>query len=133
MQAQRRQSGLKSGGSRSQVQKILTFPGKFPENFDFFRQFKIFLDFPGKNWPFPATSGQISLFLFKTHHFQTHFLYMIRYNNISRPIHDNPRPLCEPPRPPCPKSGGVATPKSPRIDAPVQAHVFLLYFYVLNL
>ena len=62
------------------------FPGKFPKSFDFFRQFKKkfyfsrqisekfqffsgnlknFFDFPGKNWPFTATGGQIILFLFK--------------------------------------------------------------------
>jgi len=34
-------------------------------------------DFPGKNWSFTAMSGQIILFLFKSHHFRTYFLYMI--------------------------------------------------------
>src|SRR6218665_441977 len=53
-------------------------------------------DFPGKNYPFTATSGQIILFLYKIHHFRTYFLYMISYNNMSRPVHDPlrpPRPL----------------------------------------
>src|SRR6218665_2421404 len=72
---QRRQSGLKSGGSWFRVKKSI-FQGKFPNSFDF----------SGKNWPFTATSGQIILFLFKSHHFQTYFLYIIRYNNISRPL-----------------------------------------------
>ena len=47
-------------------------------------------NFPGKSCLFTATSGQIILFLFKSHHFRTYFLYMIRYNNISRPVHDHP-------------------------------------------
>ena len=55
------------------------FPGKYPKNFDFFRQFKKSFHFPGKNGPFTATSGQIILFLLKNHHFRTYFLYMIRY------------------------------------------------------
>src|SRR6218665_152802 len=37
---QRRQSGLKFGGSWIRVNKIFSiFPGKFPRNFDFYRQF----------------------------------------------------------------------------------------------
>src|SRR6218665_512679 len=78
------------------------FLGKFPKN----------IDFPGKNWLFTAISGQIILFLFKSHHFRTYFLYMIRYNIYftTRPRrHDPPR---DPPRPPPPKSGG-ATPNPP--------------------
>src|SRR6218665_3250513 len=55
-------------------------PGKsiFFKNFDFFRQFLKKFDFPGKNCSFTATSGQIILFLFKSHHFRTYmyFLYM---------------------------------------------------------
>ena len=35
---QRRQSGLKSGGSWIQVKEISIFPGKFSKNFDFSRQ-----------------------------------------------------------------------------------------------
>src|SRR6218665_3847993 len=42
--------------------------------------------------PFTATFGQIILFLFKSYHFRTHFLYMIRYNNISRPRPPPPLP-----------------------------------------
>src|SRR6218665_1472138 len=37
--SQRRQSGLKSGGSWIRVNKISIFPGQLPRNFDFFRQF----------------------------------------------------------------------------------------------
>ena len=54
------------------------FRGKFPTNFDFFRQFHKNVDFPAKNWLFTAISRQIILFLFKSHHFRTYFLYMIR-------------------------------------------------------
>src|SRR6218665_1315670 len=61
-------------------------------NFDFFRQLKKF-DFKAKNCPFTATSGQIILFLFKSNHFRTYFLYMIRYNNISRPSTTPTTPL----------------------------------------
>jgi len=43
-------------------------------------------------------SGQIILFLLKSHYFRTHFLYMIKYDNISRP------PAI--PRLPISKSGG---------------------------
>jgi len=58
-----------------------------------FRKISIFssnFDFPGKNWPFTATSVQIILLILKSHPFRTYFLYMIRYNNISRPVHDPP-------------------------------------------
>src|SRR6218665_1188317 len=98
-------------GSWVRVKQISIFPGIFLENSDFFRQFHKKYDFTGNNWLFTATSGQIILFLFKSG-FQTYFLHMIRYNNISRPVHDSPRPRHDPtnplrpPRPPCPKSGG---------------------------
>src|SRR6218665_4022901 len=49
---------------------------------------------------------QIILFLFKSNHFRTHFLYMIRYNNISRHVHDPNDPLRPFLRPPCPKYWG---------------------------
>jgi len=93
------------GVSWIRVNNISIFPGKFPRNLDFFRQiFKKFIFFPAikkkidfarKNCSFTATSGQIvlGLFLFKSHHFQTYFLYIIRYNNISRPPATAPRPL----------------------------------------
>src|SRR6218665_3656150 len=46
----------------------------------------------------------------KSNHFRAYFLYMIRYNNISRPVHapNAPlRPSLRPPtRPPCQKYGG---------------------------
>src|SRR6218665_4005560 len=64
--------------------KIPIFNGKFTTN----------IDFPGKNWLFTAISGPIILFLFKSHHLGTYFLYMIRYNNILRPAND---PSCDPP------------------------------------
>ena len=91
--------------------KNSTFHANFRKNFDFFRQFYKNFDSPGKNWSFTATSRQIILFLCKNHHFRTYLLYMIRYNNILRPVHD-------PTRPPCPKSGGH-DPNPLRLDAPV--------------
>src|SRR6218665_3622041 len=75
------------------------FHGKFLKN----------IDFSGKNWLFTAISGQIILFLFKSHHLRIYFLYMIRYNNILRPVHDPTTP----PRPPCQKSGGSRPPNPP--------------------
>ena len=50
---------------------------------------------------------EIRLFLFKSPLFRTCFLYMIRYNNISQPVHDLPRPSAVPATTmtPCPKSG----------------------------
>src|SRR6218665_3825712 len=85
----RRQSGLKFGGRGSGSKKFRFFQANFREISTFSGNFTNF-DLLGKNWPFTATSGQIILFLFKSHHFLTYFLYMIRYNNISRPVHDPP-------------------------------------------
>src|SRR6218665_3871339 len=59
-----------------------------------------------------------SIFLFKNQHFSTYLLCMITYNNISRAVHD-PR---ETPTTSNPKSG-VATPRTPRIDAYAYPHV----------
>jgi len=98
---------------------MLIFSGNFTKKFRFFqaisRKMSIFsrnftknLYFTGKNWPSTATIGQIIWFLFKSHHFQTYFLYILSFNNISRPIHN-----------PLPKIWGVANPQSPRIYAPV--------------
>src|SRR6218665_3299535 len=107
---QRRQSGLKSGGRRSGKKKSI-FPGKFPKSSLFsvkftkkfrffeanFRKISIFQTTEEQNSNFQAkighlhctaTSWQIILFLFKSHHFRTYSLYTIRYNNISRPVHD---------------------------------------------
>jgi len=79
-----------------------------------FRNISIFSDnlkkieFPGKNWSFTATSGQIILFLFKSHHFRTYVLFMIRYNT-SQPVHDPPATPHNPPA----QNLGVATPNPP--------------------
>jgi len=62
-----------------------------------------------KSWLFTVISGQISLFLFKSHHFRKYFLYMIRYNNILRPVHDPTIPLW-PPTTPLPKIWGSRPP-----------------------
>src|SRR6218665_2407853 len=62
------------------------------------------------------------LFLFKSHHFRTYFLYMIRYNNIVRPDHDA--------RPPA-QNLGVATPNRSRIDAYAQV-ISKLYLFLFS-
>src|SRR6218665_1925491 len=96
-------SGLKSGGVLYPGKKSI-FPGTFSKNFDFSGNFTKYLYFPFKNWSFTATSGQIIPFLFKSHHFQTCFLYITSYN-ISRPVHD-PSVTPTVPRPRLPKIWG---------------------------
>src|SRR6218665_1403824 len=60
---------------------------------------------------FTATPGQIILFFFRSHHFRTYFLYMIRYRNISRTTRSRPH---DPLRLPTPAQHlGVATPQPP--------------------
>jgi len=108
------------------LQKILIFPGKFLKNFDFFtqifkkfqffRQFKENFNFPGKNCSFTAIFWQIFTFPSKSHNFRTYFRYMVRYNNISRPVHNPPRPILRFQTTPSLKSGGRG-PQLPRIDA----------------
>src|SRR6218665_2444532 len=95
-----------------QFKKKIDFSRQISEKYQFFQaiSYKISI-FQAKNWPFTATSGQIILFLFKSHHFRTYFLYIIKYNNISRPVR-------EPLRPPA-QNLGVSTPNTLRIDAPV--------------
>ena len=76
---------------QTNFRKSSIFAGKFTKSFYF----------PDRNWPFTATPVQIIVFLFKSHHFRTYFLYMIRYNNISRPVQDPTTP-----KTPSPKSEG---------------------------
>src|SRR6218665_2015212 len=113
-------------GSWIRVKKNSISTGKFPKNFNFFRQFyKRISSFAGK---FPKILifsgnkkirfskqkivhlqlplGKIILFLFKSNHFRTYFLYMIRYNNISRPVHDSNDPPATLLATPLPKIGG---------------------------
>ena len=77
------------------------FQANFQKISIFFGQFKKKFDIPGKNFSFTTrpTSGQINLFLFKSHHFRTYVLYMISYNNISRPVNEPPRTPCDPTTP----------------------------------
>ena len=106
--------------------KILIFPGKLMKNFDFsgknFRMISFLIIYsktsvyPDKICRLQLNSRQIILFRLKSHHFQTYFLYMIRYNNVSRPIHDTPWALCNPTHPE-PKIGGSWHPHPSRIDA----------------
>src|SRR6218665_3207717 len=90
---------------RQFYKRISSFAGKFPKILIFSGNYKNSI-FQANNCPFTATSGQIILFLFKSNHFRTYFLCMIRYNNISRPVHDFNDPLRPSLRPLCPKSGG---------------------------
>ena len=77
-----------------------------------FRQISIFSAI-SKNLLFTIGPRQIILFLFKSHHFGTYFLYMIRYNNILRPVHDPHDPPETPaiPQDPHAQNLGVATPR----------------------
>src|SRR6218665_3704973 len=111
-----------AGGEKSianieaNFRKILTFSGNCSKNFEF----------PGKNCSFTAISGQIILFLFKSHHFRKYFLNMLRYNNISRPVHEPPAtPLRTPPTTPVQNLGG-RDPQPARIDAPDYHYPFFL-------
>src|SRR6218665_3338633 len=99
------------------LQKNIEFCRKISENFDFFQAIKKIRFSKQKNCPFTATSVQIILFLFKSNHFRTYFLYMIRYNNISRPVHDSNDPPATLPATTLPKIWG-SRPSAPRIDAP---------------
>src|SRR6218665_3842027 len=64
------------------------------------------------------TSRQILLFRLKSHPFRTYFLYMIRYNYVSRTVHNSPTIPCDPSFKTLPaQNWGVATPPTPRIDA----------------
>ena len=94
------------------MRKISIFSGNLKKNSIFHGKFPKNIDFPGKNWLITAISGQIILFLFKSHHCRTFFLNMIRYINILRPVLDLTTPL----RPPAQNLGG-RDPQPPRIDA----------------
>ena len=101
---------------QANFRKISIFSGNFTKEYRVLQaNFRKFWSFSGnyknsifqaKNCPFSATSGQIILFLFKSSHFRTYFLYMIRYNNISRPVHDSNDPPAILPATLCPKSEG---------------------------
>ena len=104
--------------------KKTLFPGRFSKNFDFlqvishknrffqanfpekFRQFKKNRFSRQKLAIYNHFWSNYSIYL-QNHYFRTYFLYMIRYNNISRPV---PRPPCHPLRPPA-QNLGVATPQ----------------------
>src|SRR6218665_919812 len=92
-------------------QKISIPTGKFPKNFNFFRQFyKRISSFPGKfpkilifsgnkKIDFPSKKVHLQLPLEKLFYFSSKVttfehtsLYMIKYNNISRPVHDSNDP-----------------------------------------
>src|SRR6218665_3407138 len=89
-------------------QKNFDFNRQISEKFQFFSGNSKNSIFQAKNCPFTAISWQIILFLFKSNHFRTYFLYMIRYNNISRPVHDSNDPFATLPATPA-QNLGVAT------------------------
>ena len=64
--------------------------------------------YPDKICHLQLNSRHIILFRLKSHHFRTYFVYMIRYNNVSRPpatLHNLPSP-----------KSGVVTFQTPRIE-----------------
>src|SRR6218665_2972330 len=92
IQAQRRQSGLKSGG-RGSGSKAFRFVQANFRKLSIFRQFHegirisrqklaIYSYFWANYYYF---SSKVTIF---EHTCRPYFLYMIRYNNISRPVHD---------------------------------------------
>src|SRR6218665_3764608 len=98
-------------GSWIQVNKISIFPGKLQKNFDFFRQickkFRLFQAIFTKVSIFHAKIAHLQLLLGKLFYFlskvttfehRPYFLYMIRYNNILRPVHNQHNPPCNPAR-----------------------------------
>src|SRR6218665_2994275 len=125
-------------GSWIRVKKISIFRGKFPKNFNFFRQFykrissfagklpKILIfsgnkkiDFPSKKVHLQLPLGKLFYFSLKVTTFEHTSLYMIRYNNISRPVHDSNDPPATLPSSPLPKSGGrdLQLPGLPPLDS----------------
>src|SRR6218665_3645420 len=87
------------------LQKNIEFCRKISENFDFFQAIKKIRFSKQKIVHLQLPLAKIILFLFKSNHFRTYFLYMIRYNNFSRPIHDSNDPPATLPGTLCPKSG----------------------------
>src|SRR6218665_214998 len=71
------------------LQKNIEFCRQIFENFDFFQVIKK-IDLPSKKRPFTAIPlGKLFYFSSKVTTFEHTSLYMIRYNNISRPVHDS--------------------------------------------
>src|SRR6218665_379252 len=103
-------SGLKKFDFPDEFREISMLSGNFTEIFQFLRQLKKLI--------FQAEIGHLQLllgkllyflFLFKSHLFLTYFLYLIRYNNFSRPVHDSHNPQDS-----LPNIRGFATPNPPR-------------------
>src|SRR6218665_1914128 len=115
-------------GSWIRVKKISISTGKFPKNLNFFRQFykrissfagkfpKILIfsgnkkiDFASKKVHLQLPLGKLFYFSSKVKTFEHTSLYMIRYNNISRPVHDSNDTPCDPPFDPPAQNLGIAT------------------------
>jgi len=71
--------------------------------------------YPDKICHLQLNSRQIILFRLKSHHFRTYFLYMVRYNNVSRSVNDPTTPL-QSPRSPAQNLGRV-TPQPPGLTS----------------
>ena|SRR6218665_3627883 len=126
------------------VQRPSISSGNFTKNSIFhanFRKISIFrkclktFEFQGKNWPFTATSWQIIPFFFKSHHFRTYFLNMIRYNNNNNNFTTRPRPTRPPMRPPTTPAQnlGVATSQPPGLTPLSLIVSVYMYIYVFIL
>src|SRR6218665_3077044 len=78
------------------LQKNIEFCRQISENFDFFQAIKKLI-FQAKKAHLQHPLGKLFYFSSKVTTFEHTSLYMIRYNNISRPVHDSNDPPCDPP------------------------------------
>src|SRR6218665_859177 len=90
------------------LQKNIEFCRQISENFDFFRQQKKLI-FQAKKVHLQLPLGKLFYFSSKVTTFEHTSLYIVRYNNISRPVHDSNDPPCDPPFDPTAQNLGVAT------------------------
>src|SRR6218665_1254138 len=94
--------GKKNRFLKANFRKISILSGNFTKEYRIlqanFRKFQFFqaikkIRFSKQNiyiYSYLWANYSISL---QSNHFRTYFLYMIRYNNISRPVHDSNDPL----------------------------------------
>src|SRR6218665_1056256 len=98
------------------LQKNIEFCRQISGNFDFFRKLKKLI-FQAKKVHLQLPLGKLFYFSLKVTTFEHTSLYMIRYNNILRPVHDSNDPPATLPSTPLPKIWG-SRPSAPRITAP---------------
>ena len=124
--------------SRQISKKFRFFPGKFSKNSDFFRQILKeirFFQAISQKFRFSRQKLLTYSYFWANYSISLHksplsnilpVAYMIRYNNISRPVHDLPRPSC-------PKSGeGSRPPTLPGLTPLVNIIVTLLLLFWKN-